>query len=136
MEECNVCHGSGSVACPGCETWWEQRVRFLHTETTIFRSGCARCNSTGRVTCPVCQGKEPEVEEVVAKRHSYLVIDYRHNSKIVHAESPEKAAYYHSDQGGWHIREGRADHHYIGWQFYNNGTVSDRPLDIVDLGEK
>ena len=56
MEECNVCHGSGNVACPGCEAWWEQRIRSLHTETTIFRSGCARCNSTGRVTCPACRG--------------------------------------------------------------------------------
>ena len=73
----------------------------------------------------------------MASPHYYMVIEDG-LSEIVEANTPREAPaavaqrkYY---QGGWHLREGRAVLHWIGYEFHPSGRSTGRKVDVVDLG--
>lgn len=89
----------------------------------------------------------------MTQEHYYLVIGEHHISEIQQAESPIRAIDKTSwpgynflgdagDEGPrlkdagckWRAFEGRADHHYICYQFHFSGPMTGRVANVVDLG--
>lgn len=72
--------------------------------------------------------------------HYYLVISDEGRSTIQRKEAPVEAARYayplNKESYGrqWHIFPGRADHHYLAYEFKFNGPVTGRTAHVIDLG--
>ena len=69
--------------------------------------------------------------------HYYMVVE-GHISEIVETESPEQVptavARNKYLQGQWIVRKGKADLHWIGYEFHPSGRITGRQVDIIDLG--
>ena len=87
----------------------------------------------------------PTKEEPSMKEHYYLIIDDKGVSVITKAASPEQAvnqavapsipSALFTSGCKWRTSKGRADHHYLGYQFrWNGALVSPRMIHVVDLG--
>lgn len=68
--------------------------------------------------------------------HYYLIISAEGRSEIKAKETPEEAARYAYpfDYKAWHVSKGRADHHFLAYEFEFNGSITGRMCHIVDLG--
>jgi len=67
----------------------------------------------------------------------YVVIGSNNMSEVVKAQNPAMAChnYYPGySTAAWHIRQGRAPCHYIGYQFTSTGRLNGRVVNLVDLG--
>ena len=69
--------------------------------------------------------------------HYYMVVE-SHISEIVETESPEQVptavARNKYLQGQWIVRKGKANLHWIGYEFHPSGRITGRQVDIIDLG--